>query len=381
VIDPKAEMDRLTGAAHAARVPLYAMVELTWRCNFRCVHCYQEGLRDRHVELSTPEWKTLLDELAELGCVFLTLTGGETLARKDFAEIYRHAVTRGFMVTVFTNGSLVSEDILKLWAKLPPRKLEITLYGMSREKYAEVNGQPDGFTAAFEAIDRLGAMGIRVDLKAPAMRPLLSDLPAMAAFAAERGLSFRSDAGLFPRLDGNRAPLAYRLSAEESAAIARKTPGLLEAIDSCFAGVPNLSENVYQCGAASNALNVNPSGFFEACAISRGTSLDWRKLGAKAAWAGLAVEATRKHASSGLVTLGAPGTVDSCGSCRVRGTCGRCPGKSWMESGHVEKPVPHYCDVSGLLAGERPAASMPVSDVRSPTASAEAPAVPAAGGD
>jgi radical SAM protein with 4Fe4S-binding SPASM domain len=346
-------MDRLTDAAHAARIPLYAMLELTWRCNFRCVHCYQEGLRDRHAELSTAEWRRLMDDLAALGCVFLTLTGGETLARKDFAEIYRHAATKGFMVTVFTNGSLVNDEILELWAKLPPRKLEITLYGMSREKYAEVTGQPDGFERAFTAIDRLGAMGIRVDLKAPAMRPLISDLPAMAAFAAERGLSFRSDPGLFPRLDGNRAPLAYRLSPAEAADIAKRTPGLLEAVDSCFAGVPNLSDSVYQCGAASNAINVNPSGFFEACAISRGTALDWRKLGAEAAWAGLAVEATRKHAPVAPEKLGGPGTVDSCGACRVRGTCGRCPGKSWMESGHVEKPVPHYCDVSAELAAGR----------------------------
>jgi radical SAM protein with 4Fe4S-binding SPASM domain len=364
-------MDRLTAAAQAARVPLYVMAELTWRCNFRCVHCYQEGLRDRHAELTTPEWKRLMDELAELGSVFLTLTGGETLARKDFAELYRYAVMKGFLVTVFTNGSLVTDEILALWSKLPPRKLEITLYGMSRETYTEVTGQPDGFARAFEAIDRLGAMGIRVDLKAPAMRHLMNDLPAMAAFAAARGLSFRSDPGLFPRLDGNKAPLAYRLSAVESAAIARKTPGLVEAIDSCFAGVPNLSENVYQCGAASNALNVNPSGFFEACAISRGTSLDWRKLGAKAAWDALAVEATRKHAPFALTVLGAPGTVDSCGACRVRGTCGRCPGKSWMESGHVETPVPHYCDVSGMLA----------ADVRPRSSPPEAPAVPASGRD
>lgn len=347
--DSSAAMDRLSEAAHAARVPLYAMLELTWRCNFRCVHCYQEGLRDTHAELSTAEWKQLMDELADLGCVFLTLTGGETLVRKDFAELYRYAVTKGFMVTVFTNGSLVTDEVLALWSTLPPRKLELTLYGMSREKYAEVTGNPDGFERALTAIDRLSALGIRVDLKAPAMRPLMSDLPAMAELAAQRGLSFRSDSGLFPRLDGNRAPLAFRLSASEAAEIARRTPGLLEAVDSCFAGVPNLSEQVYQCGAASNAVNVNPSGFFEACAISRGTSLDWRRLGAKAAWEGLGVEAKRKHAPAALQVLGGPGTVDSCGSCRVRGTCGRCPGKSWMESGHVEKPVPHYCDVSAQL--------------------------------
>jgi radical SAM protein with 4Fe4S-binding SPASM domain len=213
------------------------------------------------------------------------------------------------------------------------------------------------------------------------MRPLMEDLPAMAELAAARGLSFRSDAGLFPRLDGNRAPLAYRLSAAEAAALAARTPGALDAVDSCFAGVPNLSDAVYQCGAASNAVNINPAGFFEACAISRGTSLDWRALGAKAAWAGLAVEARRTHSGFALKTLGAPGTVDSCGSCRVRGACGRCPGKSWMESGHVEKPVAHYCQVSTALVGHRLGGDKVSADVESQRAAAQTPTVPAAGGD
>jgi radical SAM protein with 4Fe4S-binding SPASM domain len=128
-------------------------------------------------------------------------------------------------------------------------------------------------------------------------------------------------------------------------------------------------------------VNVNPSGFFEACAISRGTSLDWRKLGARAAWEGLGAEAARKHKPHGLVVLGAPGQVDSCGSCRVRGTCGRCPGKSWMESGQLEKPVPHYCEVSQLLSGERPGDGTMDRDVRPLPTPSEAPTVSAAGGD
>jgi radical SAM protein with 4Fe4S-binding SPASM domain len=345
----EAAVDRLTNIAAAERIPLYAMIELTWRCNFRCVHCYQEGLRERHAELSTAEWKRVLDELAELGCLFLTFTGGEALTRKDFAEIYSHAIQRGFVVTVFTNGSMVSESLLALWARLPPRKVEITLYGMSAEKYREVTGHADGFAKAIDAVERLVAMGIRVELKSPAMRPLMDDLPAMAKFAEARGLSFRSDPGLFPRLDGDRTPLRYRLSPQEVAAIESQTPGLTEALDSCFAGVPDLGDKVYRCGAASNAVNVNPSGHFEACAISRGTSLDWRALGAAAAWEGLGPEAARTHRPAHAAALGAPGAVDNCGSCKVRGACSRCPGKSWLESGDVEKPVPHHCDVSALL--------------------------------
>jgi MoaA/NifB/PqqE/SkfB family radical SAM enzyme len=339
-------MDRVTERAAAARVPLYGMLELTWRCNFRCVHCYQEGLRHRHRELSTNEWTALIDELEDLGCAFLTLTGGEALLRPDFGEIYGHAFDRGFVVTVFTNGSLVGEDVLELWARKPPRKVELTLYGMSAEKYAEVTGQPEGFLRALTAVERLVQLGVRVELKAPAMRPLMEDLPAMAAYAKARGLSFRTDAGLFPRLDGNRAPLAYRLSPAEVVALHQQEAGFDESLSACFAEVPDLGNKVYRCGAGSNAFNVDPSGHFEACAISRATSLDWRAQGAAQAWESLAAEAARVHAAPAAATLGGPGTVEDCGACAVRGGCSRCPGKSWLEAGAPERAVPHHCDIS-----------------------------------
>jgi len=337
-------VDQLTQTAAARRIPLYGTLELTWRCNFRCVHCYQDGLRDRHRELSTSEWMALMDELADLGCTFLVLTGGEAMVRKDFAQLYRHAAERGFVVTVFSNGSMIGDDILALWATLPPRKVEITLYGMSAETYQAVTGQPDGFAQAMSALDRLLELGIRVELKAPAMRPLLKDLPAMALLARSRGVDFRMDPGLFPRLDGNRSPLAHRLSPAEVVALEAKSPGFTESIDACFAEVP-LGDRVYRCGAGSNAFNIDPSGHFEACAISRATSLDWRELGAVEAWAGLAQEAATVHRSAAPLR-GGPGAVDDCGACGARGGCSRCPGKSWLEAGAIQRPVPHYCEVT-----------------------------------
>jgi radical SAM protein with 4Fe4S-binding SPASM domain len=310
------------------------MLELTWRCNFRCVHCYQEGLRDRHDELTAEEWKRLIDELADLGCVFLTLTGGETLLRRDFGEIYTHAIKRGFVVTVFTNGSLVDDEVIELWSRL--------------ETYQRVTGNAGGFSRAMAAIDRILALGIRLELKAPAMKPLVAELPAMAEFASSRGVSFRYDAGLFPRLDGNRAPLEYRLSPAETLALESKAPGFATLLDACFAEVPAFEDRVYRCGAGSNAFNVDPSGHIEACAISRGTSLDWREIGAGGAWEGLAGEASRAHRFADGKGQRFPGsdTMGSCGNCSARGGCGRCPGKSWLETGDVEKPVAHYCDIT-----------------------------------
>ena len=330
-------MDALTDRTAKARVPLYATAELTWRCNFRCVHCYQEGLRNRHHELSTAEWKRLLDELADLGCLFLTLTGGEPLLRRDYAEIYTHAIERGFLVTVFTNGAKVEPELLALWARLPPRKVEITLYGMSAETYQAVTGRADGFTRALAAVDAISALGIRLELKVPVMRPLIADIPAMQAFADARGLPLRTDTSLFPRLDGNPAPLAYRLTPEESVAFRREAPYFAEELDACFGTPRDIGEKVYVCGAGANALNIDPSGHIEPCVIARGASIDWREVGAKTAWEMLAPEAARTHTDDA-----------GCGTCSSRGGCSRCPGLSWMETGGIEGRVDHHCQITSL---------------------------------
>jgi radical SAM protein with 4Fe4S-binding SPASM domain len=330
-------MDALTDRTAKARVPLYATAELTWRCNFRCVHCYQEGLRGRHRELSTDEWKKLLDELAELGTLFLTLTGGEPFVRRDTLEIYRHAVESGFLVTVFTNGAHLGPEVLALWAKLPPRKVEITLYGMSPETYELVTGRADGFARAMGAVSAISALGIRLELKVPVMRPLLGDLPAMQAFADSRGLPLRTDTSLFPRLDGNPAPLAHRLSPAEVVAFRGSDGGFQAELDACFGTPRDIGDKVYVCGAGSNALNVDPSGHIEPCVIARGQSIDWRTTGTRSAWAALAPEAARTHTDA-----------SGCGTCASRGGCSRCPGLSWMETGGIEGRVDHHCELTAL---------------------------------
>jgi radical SAM protein with 4Fe4S-binding SPASM domain len=249
---------------------------------------------------------------------------------------------------VFTNGSLFDEDLFALFTELPPRKVEMTLYGTSPETYREITGHADGFGRAMGAIDRICGLGVRVELKAPAIRPLIGELDAMARFARSRGLSFRADPGIFPRLDGNRAPLAYRLSPEEVVELDAQRPDFAEWLDACFAQVSDRESHVYRCGAGSNALGVDPSGHFVPCPISPATSLAWRDLGGAEAWKGLAPEAARRHATPTHARTGGPGSVDNCGACTTRGGCSRCPGKSWMETGDAERPVSQHCDISTL---------------------------------
>ena len=113
------------------RAPLSVSIEVTRRCPLDCLHCYNNlPMADheaRSRELSTEEHFRLLDDLADLGCLWILYTGGEIFARKDFLEIYTHAKQKGFLITLFTNGTLITERVADYLQRWPPFAIEITL--------------------------------------------------------------------------------------------------------------------------------------------------------------------------------------------------------------------------------------------------------------
>src|SRR5712675_3263368 len=86
-------------------IPLSVQLDLTYRCNERCVHCYLD--HDDHGEMTTAEIKDVLEQLAEAGTFFLTLSGGEVLMRRDFFEILEYARELKFNVRIKTNGVMI----------------------------------------------------------------------------------------------------------------------------------------------------------------------------------------------------------------------------------------------------------------------------------
>ena len=116
-------------------------------------------------ELTTAAVKAALNEWAAAGVLFLTLSGGEPLLRKDFADIYRYARELGLVVTVFTNGTRLTDAIADLFRELPPRKVEISLYGATAATHDAITGIPGSHAAAWAGIRRLLANGTRASSK------------------------------------------------------------------------------------------------------------------------------------------------------------------------------------------------------------------------
>ncbi len=110
------------------RTPLSGSLDLTFRCNNRCVHCYVNRPLDdngeKEKELNYADICRILDHLAQEGCLWLLITGGEPLVREDFEDIYLYAKKKGFLITLFTNGTSVRIGGIGLEFQIAKRHLQ-----------------------------------------------------------------------------------------------------------------------------------------------------------------------------------------------------------------------------------------------------------------
>lgn len=146
-----------------ARYPVNATLELTLRCNLKCKMCmFRHSSEEDSIlskeELSASKWETMIKELFDAGVLNVLITGGEPLLRKDFSEIYKSIYRLGFIITVYTNATLVTEEILETFRQYPPHRIGITLYGASNQTYENLCGCKDGFDRAISGARALAAL-------------------------------------------------------------------------------------------------------------------------------------------------------------------------------------------------------------------------------
>jgi len=194
----------------AQRVPVSGSVEITQRCNLKCTHCYNSlalsDIEARRNELTYDEHCRILDEITAAGCLWLLYTGGEIFARKDFLDIYTYAKRKGLIISLFTNGTLITPKVADYLVRWRPFAIEITLYGRTRETYERVTGIPGSYERCMRGIRLLMERGLPLKLKTMAITINKHEIWEMKRFVEEDlGLEFKFDAMINPRIDAQSA--------------------------------------------------------------------------------------------------------------------------------------------------------------------------------
>ena len=333
------------------RVPLQVSIEVTRRCPLECLHCYNNlpmaDTNARQREMSKEEHFRVLDELVEMGCFWILYTGGEVFARKDFLEIYTYAKKKGFLVTLFTNGTIINEQIADYLVEWPPFAIEITMYGRTRETYEALTQIPGSYDRCIRGIQLLKQRKLPLKLKTVATSVNKHEVMAMRRFAEdELGVEFKMDGQINPRIDCSQSPLAVRLTPEELVALDMAAPKgkseYLRLAKHDLEKPANLSQidTVYFCGGGMNSFAINAWGEIGICVISQQETFSVRNGGVKAIWEQSLLQLRNRKRTR----------ITKCVKCRIQSMCGMCPANGEMENDDKEAPVEFLCHVAHLRA-------------------------------
>ncbi len=342
------------------RTPLSFSLELTARCNLNCRHCYinlpVNDATARAEELSCAEILAIADQAVALGAVWCLITGGEPLLRPDFADIYLGLKRKGLLVSVFTNATAVQAEHLELFERHPPRDIEVTIYGATAATYEQVTRRPGSYAAFMRGLDRLFAAGLRVRLKAMALRSNLHELEAIAAFGRARTKDYyRFDPQLHLRYDGdplrNEEIKQERLSPAEVVRLEQADEqrfGALQARHETFMSdaLGHMGcDHLFHCGAGNSSFAIGYDGTFRLCPslCAPGTTLNLRDVPLREAWAQF-VPQVRDRRSQDTQYLA------TCRRCPIVNLCLHCPAHAHLETGAMDGATPFFCAVAHARA-------------------------------
>lgn len=333
-------------------------IELTERCNNRCIHCYinrpEDDLDAKAREMETVFVLDLLQQAADLGCLVVRFTGGEPLLRSDFPKLYLAARRLGMKVILLTNARLVTPELASLLSRVPPgRPVEVTVYGMHSESYDAVVGVRGAFDEFRRGVMLLLEKGVQIKVKGvilPTIKHEMAEFEAWAATipGAERQPAYVMNFNLRARRDDpekNRRIAALRLPPLE---IQNELTGDAQYISDmqmfCEHFMKPPGNRLFVCGAGHTPC-IDSYGNAQMCLLLRhpDTIQDLKTCSLRQVLTKFFPEIRELKAMN-------QDYLRRCANCFLKELCDQCPAKSWMEHGTLDRPIEYLCEITHILA-------------------------------
>lgn len=325
--------DFLKYKAYMQKIPLTGTFELTARCNFNCNMCYVH-LSNQQVkavgrELTTDEWLKIAEQAKKAGMLYLNLTGGEVFVRPDFKDLYLELSEMGFLIQIYSNGSLIDESVIEWLKKCPPYFLRLTLYGVSNEVYEAVCGIRNGFSKVDRAVNLIKKADIPLYMVSTVVKENEKDVDAMYKYAYKKAVPFRHTTNVVQPVRGAKSDaLSHRINMNSSKTQPNKK------FERIF---PKTSNWLESCGSYRKGFWLTWNGKIQLCAfmeypaedvLINGFTISWDKLLKKLDGLQMPIE---------------------CKSCKYEGFCKKCPGMLAAECGAPDKIDKVFCNRAKLL--------------------------------
>jgi radical SAM protein with 4Fe4S-binding SPASM domain len=305
-------------------IPAQAVLELTYRCNLRCSHCYVD-IKDTE-ELTAEAWKGVIDQMKAEGTIYLLITGGEIMLRDDFLEIATYARRSGFILGFLTNCTLVTPDLAREIADLKPFSIATNLYVATASTHDAITRVPGSYAKTLHGIKLLVECGLTPLVQTLAMKSNLAELPRIKSLVASLGARSSIDTGIVPTRSGADSPFQHEPSVEEMMKCGWRPDA--PAADQCQARS--------LCKAGKGMCSVSPGGDVFPCLMFPLKLGNLKQSKFETIW--------RLEPCAELRYLRSMRRTDlACATCYLAAYCQRCTGVAYLESGHPDAPSPSAC--------------------------------------
>ncbi len=324
--------------------PINGQIDVTYQCNHKCQYCFIISEEDKP-EFEFDQILRIIDEIYKAGCLWLCLSGGEPFLREDFLNIYTYARKKGFLISIFTNGTLITPQIVDYLAKFPPYSIEITLNGISKEVYEEITQISGSFAKAVAAINLIKEKKLPLVLKTNGMKINGDEILKIKEFTEESlgKKCFRCDPVLYPGMDGSRRPCNLRLTPDKILDIQYSDKDMLSLCQEQFLASKEdrrlKAGFLFTCGLSS--FHIDPYGRMRLCSFLKDEYIDLKKEEFLQGFIRLYSKLTNLKAEK----------ETKCSNCQIQYLCRQCPGRALVENGDMESPVEFYCELAHKQEG------------------------------
>ena len=233
-------------------IPIVAKIELLYRCNLKCIHCFNITGKWRKGRLTTPEIKSIIDQLYDIGTVLISFTGGEIFLRKGLWDIIEYADSKDFLIELLTNGTLITEQDAEMLKNYRISNVQISMYSHIPEVHDSVTGVSGSYEKSVRAIEYLVKNKINVEIVTPLMKVNFHDYKEIRELAAQLGVTHSYTYPIFERYNGSKDVYDLRISIDQILQFFLENPQEISYKDR--------DSNQSICDAGTNQCSISPFG-------------------------------------------------------------------------------------------------------------------------
>lgn len=324
-------LDKLARICH----PVTMTVELTHRCNHKCVYCYQSG--PAKPDLSVEQWRAVIDQLEAAGTLNIIFSGGEPLVYRGFRELAEYAGAGRFAISLLSNGSLIDRETAEMLARLNTYAVRMSLHGAKPVTHDAMTGAAGSFTRTISAVEHLLDAGVQVQLSTTLTTLNFGELDGIGEIFERYGLKLMISPLVVP---SQKATLleSLRLTSEEIETFFKWLTGRREV----WAFERECGPESVLCGTGRTAGLIDAVGDVMPCSVLRMPAGNVLETPFAEIWSNSPLLAR--------VRTMARREVEKCSTCDIFSDCVKCTGYGFIETGRYPEISREICRMARVMS-------------------------------